>query len=310
MKFKTIHYVLIVLAALLVVGGLVVAVILTTNKEPEPCTHEVLGEYESDEKTHWKTCECGEKIGAAYHVYENEVCVCGQTQPVPPEPEFIYGLYENDELKISWADLISNKYINEKGQIQNGYESDLVGVLYIDKSITAIEADSFKDCTLLTNIVMHDAITSIGDRAFKGCTGIYEIKIPDSVKSIGVETFADSGITTITIPTNISVIGYGAFQNTNIESIEIPETIKTIGANTFLGCTKLKSIKTGQIEEIGPNAFDGCIELSTFIFPDSINMIGYDAFKNCNKILETSNGVTYAGNWVISADKTVKTVNL
>lgn len=312
MKFKPIHYILIVLAALLVIGGLTVAVILSMNKEPEPCLHPNLGAYEHSEIQHWKVCpDCQEQLELAEHAYVENVCVCGLTDPsYVPEPEFIYGLYDGDELKISWADLVSNKYINELGQIQAGYELDLAGILYIDKSITQIPTDAFNGCTLLTNVVLHDEVISIGDRSFKGCESITTIDIPSNVTNIGVEAFANSGINNIAIPNTVSAIGYGAFKNTKIESIEIPEGIKTIGANTFMGCTQLKSVKTGMLEEIGPNAFDGCIELSTFIFPDSLNMIGYDAFRDCNKILEVSNGITYAGNWVISADKNIVNANI
>jgi hypothetical protein len=121
MKFKPIHYILIVLAALLVIGGLTVAVILSMNKEPEPCLHPNLGAYEHSDMQHWKVCpDCQEQIELAEHAYVENVCICGLDETLLPRYELAkcskmdYGIFA--------ADVVANALLHHLKQYeaQNG----------------------------------------------------------------------------------------------------------------------------------------------------------------------------------------------
>ena len=70
----------------------------TSDKPVEPeipeepqCDHTNLGDWESDESGHWKTCQCGEKQEQGEHTFEEGKCACGYTDPnyqpeTPDEP--------------------------------------------------------------------------------------------------------------------------------------------------------------------------------------------------------------------------------
>ena len=59
--------------------------------EPEvpECDHTNVGDWESDETGHWKTCQCGEKVEQGEHSFVEGKCICGYADPnyVPEQPE-------------------------------------------------------------------------------------------------------------------------------------------------------------------------------------------------------------------------------
>ena len=64
-------------------------------------------------------------------------------------------------------------------------EHEVVFVL----SGTTIGANTFKYCSLMTSITIHNGVTSIGTSAFETCTELTSITIPNSVTSIGSLVF-------------------------------------------------------------------------------------------------------------------------
>ena len=63
------------------------------------CDHTKLGAWEYNDTHHWKTCECGEKIGEAQHNYVEGLCECGKTDPsyVPPCDHTKLGAWEHND---------------------------------------------------------------------------------------------------------------------------------------------------------------------------------------------------------------------
>lgn len=80
-----------------------------------------------------------------------------------------------------------------------------------------------------------------------------------------------------------------------LETVIIPRTYKIIGGDLCLSSTKVKSIvfeENSELREIG-GWFAGYTTISTFTFPSSLKIIGFNYFfQGCNN-LET---IIYAGN--------------
>ena len=83
------------------------------------------------------------------------------------------------------------------------------------KSNTADE--TYKNRSIIENLIISDGVTSIGDYAFAGCSGLTEITISDGVTSIGKGAFSDC---------------------TSLTSVNLPASVTSIGENLFEGCNK------------------------------------------------------------------------
>lgn len=59
--------------------------------------------------------------------------------------------------------------------------------------VTEIAAETFKDYTNLTSVIISDSITSISDYAFSGCYSLTSVVIPDGVTNIGDYVFSGCG---------------------------------------------------------------------------------------------------------------------
>lgn len=71
---------------------------------------------------------------------------------------------------------------------------------YIPDGVTKIGGWAFRDCYLLTRIILPDSVTEIGYRAFIDCISLESITIPDNVISIGHLAF--KGCPSLVIETN------------------------------------------------------------------------------------------------------------
>ena len=91
----------------------------------------------------------------------------------------------------------------------------------IPNGVTAIELQTFWECSSLTSITIPDSVTSIGESAFLGCKNLVSVNIPNGVTAIGWRTFLDC---------------------ISLESITIPASVTEIGNDAFYGCSSLTSI--------------------------------------------------------------------
>ncbi|MGL4948591.1 MAG: leucine-rich repeat domain-containing protein [Mycoplasma sp.] len=110
--------------------------------------------------------------------------------------------------------------------------------------LTSIVDYAFADCTSLETIAFSESLTSIGNYAFSNCSSLTSITLWDSLEAIGNSAFNKcTSLGTITFPT-----------------------------------------EEASLASIGDAAFEGCIELlGDLTIPKSVNSIGSDAFKDCNK---------------------------
>ena len=125
-----------------------------------------------------------------------------------------------------------------------------------EMKVLAIDADAFRDCKVLTSIVIPSGVTSIGDNAFSGCIKLESVSIPNSVTKIGDNAFFFCPqIVSITIPDGVTTIGKSAFYCCNaLTYLTISKNVTSIGGSAFYGCGGLNFVK---MKKKTPVAIDG-----------------------------------------------------
>ena len=132
-------------------------------------------------------------------------------------------------------------------------EIDGKKVLYIDEK-------AFQDNTKLETIIMGKNIIRIERLAFNNCQKLKEIDL-----------------------SNVITIERNAFMDCiSLQSVDLSLCIDLMGG-AFFDCRILKEVKFSVIKSIGTYTFTGTA-ISEIILPESLELIGVDAFDNCNTI--------------------------
>jgi hypothetical protein len=187
----------------------------------------------------------------------------------------------------------------------------------------------------IKTVVIENGVTGIGEFAFYGCRELTSVTIPNSVITIGTGAFMSSGITTLVIPQSVTDIGYGAFSYCySLTSVTIPNSVTTIGGHAFFYCRSITNLHLPQsVADIGEGAFACCEHLveitveegnlnyttfsgvlfnaektklfcypagkpeTSYIVPDRVTSIEYEAFEECRKLTSISlpNSLTTIG---------------
>lgn len=163
----------------------------------------------------------------------------------------------------------------------------------IDNKITAnayYGSDRLGDYTLPSNI------TAIGDFAFARST-IASVSIPEGVREIGYAAFYHCDqLTAVTIPSTVSWIDSSAFSYTawlnNWGNDKNTGDFLIVGDGVLLaykGNSQLVEIPAG-VKTIAPAVFAGHDEIQGVNIPDSVRIIGEEAFLNCSSLSSLQGG--------------------
>ena len=193
---------------------------------------------------------------------------------------------------------------------------------YLGKSVTAIANSAFRNCSVLTSVIISNGIIKIGASAFIGCVNLTNITISASVATIYTSPFENcpslenitveqqnayyhssgnclietetatlvSGCKNSVIPTDGSVkaIGNSAFMGSGITELVMPDSVTSIGNCAFQDCTSLKSavVSNGvkSISNIGFWIFYGCTALEKVTLGSNMPIIRFAMFQDCTSL--------------------------
>ena len=177
-------------------------------------------------------------------------------------------------------------------------------------SLVTIGSGTFSDCKLeKVDLTRCTNLKEIGSYAFNN-NNLSEIIIPDSVVHIGEKAFSGNNLSGIVIPDSVERVGREAFSyNENLVKYtigvsakwpaqknssdspfyELPNLKEIIFRSMVveaLGTYDMKKLKkvvlADTVKEIGDNAFRYFNSIAEISIPDSVTVIGNDAFANTN----------------------------
>ncbi len=159
----------------------------------------------------------------------------------------------------------------------------------------------------------------IAGQAFYASMDMKDYVIPDGITTIGDFSFARSNVASVEIPNGVKSIGYGAFYHCdNLTNVQIPQTVEDIKANAFVRTPYLTDWMSNQdgndylivgnhillaykgnsanveipegVIKIAPNCFQNHGEIESVYLPESMKVIGEDAFRECYNLTMISGG--------------------
>jgi len=142
-------------------------------------------------------------------------------------------------------------------------------VLSMPATLTNIGNTAFKNCALVTSLIIGNGVTTIDYDAFNGLIALTSVTVPDSVVTLGVRAFSvNTLLATVTLGNHINAIAIETFSYCNhLSVIVIPNSAVSIGSQAFESCYALVNVTIGTgITTISDNAFRTCTALSSITF--------------------------------------------
>ncbi len=163
-------------------------------------------------------------------------------------------------------------------------------------NLTSIGIEAFMSCNLLKSVTLGSNLTSIGNAAFDNCAFLRSITVPDSVTNFGSDVFMACPKLTNAILGNgiMSLPDYTFNSCTSLTNLVIGRSVASIGNAVFTQCP-LQAITVNaqnqffcSVNEVLYDKNQTKLILypygrggSSYTIPDSVMVIGQDAFYNC-----------------------------
>lgn len=145
---------------------------------------------------------------------------------------------------------------------------------------------------IVSDLIIPENVTSIGNYAFNGCTCIVSLTVPKSVTNIGNNVFDNCNNLMAIVWCPKTLIDYSSASNApfynirnQINSFILGDEVRTIPAFLCYGMSNILSvIFPNSVKIIGENAFDGCSRIDSLIIDSNIQSIGLGAFTHCSNL--------------------------
>ena len=223
----------------------------------------------------------------------------------------IYRVYNQVEPEVIITDNILVDYRGNKENVE------------VEESVISLATRSFEKNTKLKKITFagNSKLKSIGHETFKDCTLLTEITLPKGLQVIGKRAFLNcTSLENIVIPEGVTVIEDGAFEGCkNLKSISLPSTLVTLGEGVFNNCDSLEKVSSksekftvkdnilfaeeetilikyfdkkataytvpGTVVEVSSYAFQKTI-LQVVVINENVKEIGKSIFADCEELVE------------------------
>ena len=165
--------------------------------------------------------------------------------------------------------------------------------IILPETVEVLGDSAFRQCANLKEITLPDALNTIGDAAFLKCSALYRVSLPDSVISVGKSVFFYNNDITVAIRKNSGTVADGLLKQQGVHHVVLDADITAIGNNVFDSCYELSTVTYGNetvnpgeyklspaIKTIGSEVFRDNAMLRNLIVPDTLEMVGENAFYN------------------------------
>ena len=150
----------------------------------------------------------------------------------------------------------------------------------IPSTVLTIRSSAFFGCQNLMGLIIPGNVTKIDNQAFRHCVSLSgSLVIPDSVTDIGENAFSNTRIRSLTLGQNMTLIYSRAFKNIRtLHYVTLNEGLISILEGAFEGTGMYEIRIPGSVKIISKDAFRYCNYLSSVVFSDGVEHIGYGAF--------------------------------
>ncbi|MBP3529973.1 MAG: leucine-rich repeat domain-containing protein [Thermoguttaceae bacterium] len=165
------------------------------------------------------------------------------------------------------------------------------------KNVRTIGKGAFFSCQSLKTLEFSEVV-AVGERAFYGCERLTTFDFVSSENAafqlVDGLLLSKDGKTLVAcppgrtgevvVPDGVVSIAKSAFEGGAVESVVLPQTLELIDSKAFEQCSKLKSVVGAPkaLETIGAHAFFYCFDLERFDWPENLQVIGNEAFADCD----------------------------
>ena len=160
--------------------------------------------------------------------------------------------------------------------------------IYIPDSVIEIGRFAFMNCLSAKSVRLSGQLKVIQGQAFQNAKSLESIAFPDSLEEIyGYAFFGCSHLNDISFPDKlIRIYGKDVFGDTPWFTKQTPQNGMTIIGHVLLdasGTTGAVEIPD-SVEMIGCDAFEGCADVTSVHIPSSVKIIELEAFLGCTKL--------------------------
>ena len=173
--------------------------------------------------------------------------------------------------------------------------------------VTELGADLFKDKTSLVRVSIPDTVTKIGNRAFADCLNLESVKMSKNIEHIGHGIFACCRkLKDISFPKRLASTDVVVFiANDSLGTLitgdgeqllwvgadvrdkyTVPASVREIAPHVFYGTQVKRIIVEEGTTHIQRSAFDCCGNLASVTLPQTLEVIGDNAFSRCKSLKE------------------------
>ena len=148
--------------------------------------------------------------------------------------------------------------------------------VYLPHTVVYVDAVSFWSCRNLTKVLLGERTYAIGELAFEMCQSLTEINIPNSLEYVGYLAF--NFCSKLGPLYNDKYFFYYQYPSLADSVYRIPDGIEIINTSAFSFSTTFKEIIIpNSVKIIGNNAFDGC-SIKRVTIPPSVTTLQHKAF--------------------------------